>query len=122
MSTYPEIINLIGRILIVSYFLKAAINNGLKPQPVVGMIQSKNFPLPRLVFITVLFIQLLGSLSVIFNFYPLVGAMSLIFFTILSNIFFCNFWKMEGLKAVLSEHLFFANVAIIGGLLVVVSY
>jgi len=119
VSTYPEIINLIGRVLLVSYFLKAAMNNSMKPQPIIGMIKSKNFPLPQMLFISVLFIQVLGSLSVIFNLYPIFGALSLITFTVLSNMFFCDYWKMDGLKAVLTKHLFSANIAIIGGLILV---
>lgn len=121
MGTYPELINIVGRILLVSYFLKAAVFNSINPTPIINLIKAKKFPLPTIVFLAVLVIQVFGGLAIIFNFYPILGAIGLIGFTALSNILFCNFWAMEGIQARVSTNLFFANIAIIGGLIVVLS-
>lgn len=120
MLVYHEAINLIGRILLVSYFIKAGISNSLHPSPVIGLIKSKKFPLPHLVFGMVLIIQIIGGLSVIFRFYPVFGALSLIGFTTLSNLFFLDFWNMDKKQGMLVKHLFFANIAVIGGLLLII--
>lgn len=121
MNAYPEVVNILGRILLVSYFLKAAVINSMNPAPIINMIKSKNFPLPHLVFVGVVTLQVLGGLSVIFNFYPIIGAAGLIAFTALFNLLFCNYWTMEGVQSKITTHLFFANVAIIGGLIIIIS-
>lgn len=120
MLDFHELINFIARILLVSYFIKAGISNALHPAPVIDLIKSKKFPLPYLVFVMVLIIQIIGGLSVIFKFYPLFGALSLAGFTVLSNLFFLNFWKMDKKQGMMVKHLFFANIAVIGGLLLAI--
>lgn len=120
MSILHETLNLLGRILLASYFIKAGINNSLHPMPIIRMLKSKNLPLPYVVYAMVLIIQVLGGLSVIFRFFPAIGALSLIGFTILSNILFLNYWTMEEKQARNISFLFYANIAVIGGLLLLI--
>ncbi len=120
MMSFHELINLFARILLVSYFIKAGISNSLHPTPVIGLLKAKKFPLPYVVYAMVLVIQVLGGLSVIFNYYPIIGALSLAGFTALSNLFFLNFWTMDEKQAMMTKHLFFANIAVIGGLLLLI--
>ena len=120
MIALDEIVHLLGRILLVSYFIKAGVSNSLHPAPVIGMLKAKQFPFPHIVFGMVLIIQVLGGLSVIFKFFPIIGVVSLVGFTVLSNLIFLNYWKMDEKQSMLVKHLFFANIAVIGGLLLVI--
>lgn len=116
MLDLNELTHFVARILLVSYFIKAGISNGLNPAPVINLIKSKKFPLPHVVFVMVLIIQIIGGLSVIFKFYPFIGALALAGFTVMSNVFFLNFWTMDKKQGMIIKHLFFANIAVIGGL------
>jgi uncharacterized membrane protein YphA (DoxX/SURF4 family) len=69
--------------------------------------------------ISILF-QLLGSLAVLFNYHAAIGAILLIIFTLLCNFVICNYWRKEGLERQLTASIFFANFAIIGGLLIII--
>lgn len=109
----------LARLLLVSYFLQAGLKNLLKPIPLFEMIKRKNIPLAALALVSVFAIQILGSLMILFNWYASIGALGLIGFTIASNLLFCNFWRMEGMQKQLTHFLFSANLAIIGGLLLV---
>lgn len=110
---------LLARLLLVSYFLQAGLNNLRKPGAILGMLKRKNIPLAPLALISVFAIQILGSLMVIANWHAGIGALALIAFTITSNLLFCNFWRMEGMQKQLTNFLFSANLAVIGGLLLV---
>jgi len=117
--TWHVIVDFIARFLLISYFVKAGVNNLKHPMPIIGMIARKGLPLPSVVYGFVIIIQLLGSLMILFHFYAAIGALGLILFTVLSNLLFCTYWKMEGNDRRNIGFLFDANVAIIGGLLLI---
>lgn len=111
---------LFAKFLLVSYFLKAGYTNLQNPAGIHGLIKMKGIPMATMVLIGVFAVQILGSLMVLFNIYPAIGALSLIAFTLASNLLFCNYWTMHGVQQKLTSFLFSANMAIIGGLLLVV--
>ena len=49
------------------------------------------------------------------------AAAALILFTILANHFFHHFWAMEGMQRTIHFYFFCNNIAVIGGLLLVMA-
>jgi len=119
--TWHLILDFIARLLLVSYFVKAGINNLKNPKPIIGMIAGKGFPVSTIVYAGVIATQFLGSLMVLFHFYAAIGVLALIIFTILSNALFCTYWKMQGNDRRNIRFLFDANIAIVGGLLLILT-
>lgn len=116
-----QAVDILGRVLLVSYFLKAGVQNAQHPSRITQLLQFKKIPLASVVTMGVLAVQLLGGLAVIFNYHAAMGAVALIIFTILSNVIFCSYWKMEGADRRNINFLFYANIAVIGGLLLIVG-
>lgn len=66
--------------------------------------------------------ELLGSLMLIFGFREKWGALLLIIFLIPVTLVFHPFWFMEGMNRELQAAMFFKNLAILGGLILISIY
>jgi putative oxidoreductase len=119
MEKFQTILYFVARLCLVIYFLKAGMQNLLNPKPVLGLLGARKFPFPKLVFAGVVSVQILGSLALLFNFYMQYAVIALISFTILANLLFCTFWNKTGWESKMTEFLFFANLSVIGGLLLI---
>ena len=113
------ILDTLARICIVYTFFKSGIKNSLNPQPVIGMLAGKNWPYPKAIFIATVILFFAAPIMIIAHFYAAIAALGLLIFTLLSNIFFCAYWKMNANSRPMTEFLFDANIAIIGGLMLI---
>jgi putative oxidoreductase len=121
MSGGSWLIAMLGRILLTSYFLKAGINNAFNSKNIKGLLSAKKIPFPGLVLFVVVFTEIAGSLAIIFNIYSSIAVIGLIIFTLAANFLICNYWTMEGLQRRNISFVFYANIAVIGGLLLMSS-
>lgn len=121
MTDWSLWINFLGRFLLAFYFLKAGINNAINWRKILGLIQAKKIPLPYLVLVGVVVTEIVGSLAIIFNFQVIMAALALMIFTLAVNFYICNYWKMEGLQRRNVSFVFYANIAVIGALLILAS-
>lgn len=112
---------ILSRFLLVFYFLHAGIKNIFHFSQRVLFLQSKNFPLPKISMAIAIIFQIVGSVAVLFNYYAAIGAILLIIFTVLCNFVICNYWRREGLERQLTSTIFYANFAVIGGLIIIVA-
>ncbi len=120
MTDTQHILLIIARILLASYFLKAGVSNFKNFSKLVPFVASKKIPLPGVAMAAVIFVQIIGSLMVIFNFYAAIGAIGLLLFTLMANLFICTYWAMKGIQRRNINFLFDANIAVMGGLLIIV--
>lgn len=119
--TLHLVLNTLARFFIVYTFLKSGINNCLQPQPVIGLIASKKWPFPKFIYLATVVLFFAGSLMILTRYYDWLAAAGLIIFTVLSNIFFCNYWTIDKNSRHMTEFLFDANIAIIGGLMLIIA-
>ncbi len=121
-SLVSEGIFIIARGLISFYFLKAGYNNLKSFKRMTDVLRYKKMPLPELALGIALMLQIGGSLSLLFNYYATAGAAALILFTFASNYYFCRYWLVQGAEKRYVQFLFYANLAVIGGLLVFIGW
>lgn len=121
MFDWSQIIAVLGRFLLAFYFLKAGINNAYNWKRLVGLITAKKIPFPHFVTFLVVVTEILGSLAIIFNYYAIIAAVALIIFTLAVNFYICNYWTMEGIQRRNVSFVFYANIAVVGALLLVTS-
>lgn len=119
--TWQMVASLLGRLLISSYFFKAGINNARNWSRVLGLLKVKKIPLPGLALLAVIIVELLAPLALVLNFYALSAAVSLIIFTLFANFLICNYWTMEGINRRNVGFVFYANIAVIGGLFLIMA-
>jgi putative oxidoreductase len=114
------IIDTFARICIVYTFFKSGIKNSLNPQPVISMIASKKWPFPKLIYIATVILFFAAPIMIVTHFYAQIAALCLLIFTLLSNLFFCTYWTMDANSRPMTEFLFDTNIAIIGGLILII--
>ena len=113
-----------GRLLIVAFFLIVGIRN-LSPASVEDHVKRLTFfkaPLPRLTFWIGMVLEGIGCALILINWYPAIGVLCLIVFTILATLLLLRFWEMEDpMKATGMRNGFLANIGIVRGLLLLLQ-
>ena len=114
-------LNLIGRLLLAALFLPAGLSKLSGFEGTVGYITSVGLPLPAVAAAGALAVEILGSAALVVGFQTRIVAAVLAVFTLVASIFFHAFWAAAPEQAFVQQLLFFKNVGVVGGLLVLVS-
>ena len=114
-------LNLIGRLLFVALFLPAGISKLTGFAGTVGYISSVGLPLPTLGAALALAVEILGSLALLVGFQTRIAALVLAVFTLVASVVFHAFWGAAPDQAFVQQLLFFKNIAVVGGLLVLAA-
>ncbi len=114
-------ISLIGRLLISALFLPAGLSKLSGFEGTVGYIASVGLPVPTVAAAAALTVEILGSIALIIGFQTRIAAAVLAVFTLVASVFFHAFWAAAPEQAFVQQLLFFKNIGVIGGLLVLVS-
>lgn len=120
--TIQNSLTLIGRLLFVALFLPAGISKLTGFAGTVGYISSVGLPLPTLGAIAALTVEIVGSLALLAGYGTRVAALVLAAFTLVASVFFHNYWGVAPEQAFVQQLMFFKNVAVIGGLLVLAAH
>ena len=87
----------------------------------IGILTKKGVPAPRVSPLVALVVQVLGGAAVALGIFPALGAMGLIGFTVAANALYHNFWAYSGEERTSHYNSVVTNLAIIGGLLLVIA-
>jgi putative oxidoreductase len=113
-----------GRLLMVAFFLAVGLRNLQKVHIEDHVKRLTNFkaPFPRLTFWIGQAIEFVGCALVLFNWYPAVGVVLLLVFTIVASGLLLRFWEVEGPMRTGMQNGMLANVGIVGGLLLLLQH
>ena len=114
-------LNLVGRLLLVALFLPAGLSKLSGFEGTVSYIASVGLPWPAVAAAAALALEILGSIALLLGFQTRIVAAVLAVFTLVASIFFHAFWVAAPDQAFVQQLLFFKNVGVIGGLLVLAS-
>jgi len=110
-----------GRILLGGYFLVAGIVNLVTPGSIrdhIDRMRGFGTPAPAAAFWCGVVLQFFGAALVVSNVRTDIGALCLIAFTALATAIFHRFWQRpDPVQKRTTRLLFMSNVAIVGGLL-----
>lgn len=113
-----EIAFLIGRIIVGVYFLFNAFNHFSQIKMMSGYAASKGVPAPQLAVIVTGLLLLVGGLSILTGYQPLVGVICLVIFFLGVTFMMHAFWKVEDPMARVGEMVnFMKNLALMGSAL-----
>ena len=112
----------VGRILLAALFLPAGIDKLTGFAGTVGYISSVGMPLPTVAAALALAVELLGGLALVFGFGTRIAALVLAFFTLVASFYFHAYWAVPADQQMVMQLLFFKNVAVVGGLLVLAAF
>jgi len=113
-----EIAFLIGRIIVGVYYLFNASNHFMRLEMMAGYAGSKGAPAPKLAVLVSGVLLLVGGLSIITGFQPLIGVIALVLFFVPVTFMMHNFWAVQDQMAKMSEMVNFTkNMALLGSAL-----
>lgn len=112
----------VGRILLALIFVMSGFGKITGWEGTAGYMASVGMPMVTLFLIGAIVLEIGGGLSLILGFKARWGALALIVFTIPATVLFHNFWAMEGADAFINRIMFMKNLAMIGGLLIVMAF
>ena len=122
MEFLQDLFSLVGRVLISCMFLWAAYEKITHWNASGDYLRKKKIPHVTYVLPIAATLQVVGGLFVLLGLMPRLGAFFLLVYMIPHTYMLHDFWKMNDGEGKLIEKLFFMkDLAIIGGLLVILS-
>ena len=113
-----DIAFLIGRIIVGVFYLYSASNHFFQVNALAGYAQSKGVPAPKLAVLTSGVLLLIGGLSVLTGFQPIIGVIALVLFYLPVTFMMHAFWKVQDPMAKMGEMVNFTkDVALLGSAL-----
>ncbi len=121
-KTSLNALDLAGRLLLVALFLPAGIAKLTGFAGTVGYISSVGLPLPSVAAALAAVVEIGGALALLFGFGTRLAALALAGFTLVASFFFHAYWAVPADQAFMQQLLFFKNIAVTGGLLVLAAH
>lgn len=121
-NTLQNPLTLAGRLLLASLFLPAGIGKITGFAGTVGYITSVGLPMPEVGAVIALTVEIVGGLALIAGFGTRTAALALALFTLIASVFFHNYWAVPADQQFVQQLMFFKNIAVVGGLLVLAAW
>ncbi len=121
-TTLQTPLALVGRLLLALLFLPAGTSKIGGFAGTAGYIASKGLPLPELGAIIAIVVEIVGALALIAGFGTRLAALVLAVFTLVATFIFHNYWGVPADQAFVQQLMFYKNIAVVGGLLVLAAH
>lgn len=115
-------LSLIGRLLLALLFVPAGFSKIGGFSGTVGYIASKGVPLPEVAAAIAIAVELGLGLLLVVGFQTRLAALGIAIFTFVITFIFHNYWAMPADMQMMQSLMFFKNIAIVGGLLMVAAF
>lgn len=113
---------LVGRILMALIFVMSGFGKITGFEGTVGYIASKGLPMPELLAIGAIIVEVGGGIMLIVGWNARWAAAAIFVFTAMAALFFHNFWAVPPAEAQNQMINFMKNISMMGGLLYVVVH
>ncbi|HEY9209114.1 DoxX family protein [Acidovorax soli] len=122
LSSLQNPLALVSRLLFAVLFLPAGIGKLTGFAGTVGYISSVGLPMPTVAAAVAAAVEVVGSLALIVGFGTRFAALVLAFFTLVASFFFHPYWSVPADQLMITQLLFFKNIAVVGGLLALTAF
>jgi putative oxidoreductase len=112
---------LLARVLLSSPFLYSGVDKCWRWNAAEREVAANGLPWPTLLHFVTVLVQLGGGLSLVLGIEARLGALLLCVFLVPVTVMYHPFWKRSGADLVVEADHFLSNLAIIGGLLLIVA-
>lgn len=121
-STAPAPVVVAARVLLALMFVGAGISKFAGLEGTAGYIASKGLPLAGLLALGTATLEVVAGLALAFGLQARWAAGALALFTVAASLLFHNYWAMPADQAYVNQLMFMKNLAVAGGLLMVVAF
>ena len=122
MNALQPHFSLLGRLLLALLFVPAGLMKITGFSGTVGYIASVGLPLASLGAVLAIVVEVGAGLALALGWRTRWAALVLAVFTLAATVLFHNFWAMPADQAFVQQLMFFKNIAVVGGLLVVAAF
>ena len=122
MRGTSDVLSLLGRIFLAAIFVVSGVSKISGFEGLVGQIAAKGFPAAQVFAVATIVIEVGVSLMLIAGWKARWAAFLIAVFTAIVTVFFHNFWAMPEAQKMMQQTQFLKNLALIGGLLMVVAF
>lgn len=122
MNALQPHFSLVGRLLLALLFVPAGVMKITGFSGTVGYIASVGLPLASLGAVLAIVVEVGAGLALAAGWRTRWAALVLAAFTLVATVLFHNFWAMPADQAFVQQLMFFKNIAVVGGLLVVAAF
>jgi putative oxidoreductase len=112
---------LVARIALSAIFLVSGYMKLSNPAGAIGYMSSAGVPDPNTLVYVAGLAEILGGLAILFGFLTRIGALGLIAFLVVANLYFHDFWNLEGAAREAQMVQLMKDLCIAGGLLLIAS-
>jgi putative oxidoreductase len=113
---------LVGRLLLAYMFIIAGWGKIGGFEGTVGYIASKGLPLPNVLAMATIALELVAGIALAVGFKARWAALALAIFTVLASVIFHAYWAVPADQVRVQTLMFNKNLAITGGLLLVFAF
>lgn len=113
---------LVGRILLSAIFVLSGVMKLADFGGALGHMQAKGIPYADVLLAIAAVVEIAGGLSIMTGLFTRLGAFALFLFLIPVTLLFHDFWNLAGPERVAQSAQFMKNLAIMGGLLVLMAH
>lgn len=113
---------LVGRVLLALIFIITGFAKISGFDGTVGYMQAYNMPMPQVLAVLAIIIELGGGLMIAVGWKARWGAAALFIFVLVASFIFHAFWAVEPDQVMLQRIMFLKNLAIMGGMLYIIVY
>ena len=117
-----NLLTLIGRLTLAALFLPAGLSKITGFGGTVGYIESVGLPLATVGAVVAILVEVLGGAALIAGWFTKAWALVLAVFTLVASVFFHAYWAVPADQAFMQELLFYKNIAVVGGLLILAAH
>jgi putative oxidoreductase len=112
---------LVGRLVLAWYFAAQAWMFGHRWDDSITDLAARHVPVPALVLVLALTVMLLGAVALVLGYHVRHGAMLLFALVLIASVALHDFWHLQGPPRDAEFAIFARNMAIAGGLLMIVG-
>lgn len=117
-----QVLFLVGRIIYGGFFVMNAFNHFSQREMLTGYAASKGVPAPRVAVLVTGLLLLIGGLSMITGFLPVVGVAAIVIFLLGVSFMMHNFWAIEDQQMKTMEMVqFMKNMGLLGAALMTLA-
>lgn len=113
---------LVGRIFLGAIFVLSGVMKLADFEGALGHMQAQGIPYAAPLLAVAAIVEIAGGLSIMTGFLTRLGAFALFLFLIPVTLLFHDFWNLAGQERVAQSAHFMKNLAIMGGLLVLMAH
>jgi putative oxidoreductase len=121
-TTFQNSLTLLGRLALAALFLPAGLSKISGFEGTVGYINSVGLPFASLAAVVAIVIEIGGGLALISGLFSRTASLILAAFTALATVSFHAYWAVPAEQAFMQQLMFYKNVGVIGGLLVLAAH